>query len=88
MPTYTYETTDPGKACEHCREAFDVTQRMSDEPLEGCPECGGPVRRIIVGVGLTTRYAKFSKAPSDAELKRTGFHKLVNEGGGKFRKTV
>lgn len=88
MPTYTYETTDPSKACEQCREPFDVTQRMKDDPLEGCPACGGPVRRIIVGVGVNTRYAKFGKAPSDNELKRTGFHKLVNEGDGKFRKTV
>ena len=88
VPTYTYETADQSKACELCREQFDVTQKMSDEPLEGCPDCGGPVRRVITAVGVNTRYAKMDKAPSDSELKRVGFHKLVNEGDGKFRKTV
>ena len=88
VPTYTYETVDPSKACELCREQFDVTQKMSDERLDGCPDCGGPVRRVITAVGVNTRYAKIDKAPSDAELKRVGFHKLVNEGDGKFRKTV
>ena len=37
---------------------------------------------------IKIEYPEISKAPTDAELKRAGFHKLVNEGDGKFRKTV
>ena len=33
MPTYIYEC----KACEHSFEEF---QKMTDEPLKKCPECG------------------------------------------------
>lgn len=88
MPTYTYETTDPRVACKLCLEPFEIRQKMSEEPLEACPECGGPVQRIITAVGVNTRYARMEKAPSDKELKRHGFHKLVNEGEGKFRKVT
>jgi len=42
MPTYEYECTDTGKR-------FEKMQSMSDEPLKVCPECGGPVRRLIGG---------------------------------------
>lgn len=40
MPTYEYECKKSGKC-------FDFFQKMSDEPLKICPECGGPVRRLI-----------------------------------------
>ena len=35
MPIYGYVC----KACEH---RFDVLQKMSDEPLVHCPDCGEP----------------------------------------------
>lgn len=42
MPTYDYE-------CSGCGQAFEVFQRMSDEPLSNCPDCGAPARRRISG---------------------------------------
>jgi putative FmdB family regulatory protein len=44
MPTYEYECLETGRR-------FEARQRMSDEPLEQCPECNGPVRRLISGGG-------------------------------------
>lgn len=41
MPTYSYQREDGS--------VFDVMQRMSDQPLEVCPETGQRVRRIISG---------------------------------------
>ena len=35
MPIYEY-------ACKQCEHVFDVLQKMSDEPLTYCPECGAP----------------------------------------------
>ena len=87
MPTYEYRTTGEGKGCAHCRKGFDAVQRMSEEPLTTCPTCGGAVARAITGCAMCTGQSDQSKL-SDGNLKRLGFNKLVNEGGGKFRKTV
>lgn len=46
MPTYEYRCT----SCEHDFEKF---QRMSDDPVAECPECGAESRRrISAGAGL------------------------------------
>ena len=45
MPTYEYR-------CQECGHEFERFQKMSDEPLRTCPECGGKVRRLI-GTGAT-----------------------------------
>jgi putative FmdB family regulatory protein len=41
MPTYEYRC-----ARGH---AFDVFQKMSDEPVAQCPECGEPATRVVSG---------------------------------------
>lgn len=41
MPTYEYAC-----AQEH---RFEVFQRISEEPVATCPECGGEARRLISG---------------------------------------
>ncbi|RKY86188.1 zinc ribbon domain-containing protein [candidate division KSB1 bacterium] len=40
MPTYDY-------VCVNCGHRFEKFQKMSDEPLKFCPECGGKVKRLI-----------------------------------------
>jgi putative FmdB family regulatory protein len=40
MPTYEYE-------CENSGNRFEVFQSMKDAPVETCPDCGGPARRLI-----------------------------------------
>ncbi|GAG12292.1 unnamed protein product, partial [marine sediment metagenome] len=36
-----------------CGHRFESFQKMTDEPLEDCPECGGKVRRLIgAGAGI------------------------------------
>lgn len=45
MPTYDYK-------CLVCNNSFEVFQKMSDENLKECPECGGNVKRLI-GAGLS-----------------------------------
>lgn len=42
MPTYDYQ-------CSGCGQAFEVFQRMSDEPVSNCPDCGALARRRISG---------------------------------------
>lgn len=87
MPTYEYQSRQPKNACDLCRQRFEVRQSMQDAPLTACPRCGGPVERLISACGISTRPSEKSLL-SDKNLKAKGFTKLVNEGGGKFRKVT
>jgi putative FmdB family regulatory protein len=40
MPLYEYE-------CDACGRRFERIQKFSDPPVETCPTCGGPVRKLI-----------------------------------------
>jgi len=41
MPIYEY-------ACKNCGHTLDVLQKMSDDPLQDCPECHEPkLKRLI-----------------------------------------
>jgi len=41
MPIYEY-------ACKNCSHTLDALQKMSDEPLLDCPECGKPeLKRLL-----------------------------------------
>lgn len=42
MITYAYR-------CLDCEARFEVRQKITDEALRECPECGGSVRRQITG---------------------------------------
>jgi putative FmdB family regulatory protein len=85
MPTYEYRAKKPAQACRHCAQTFEVHQRVSDPPLQVCPHCGTPVKRLISLFSLSTTPSTKSLL-SDKNIKGHGFTKLVNEGEGKFRK--
>lgn len=87
MPTYEYQACAAEVSCEYCRERFEVSQSMHDDPLTVCPACGRPVRRVVSICQVSTTQSTRSML-SDKNLKAKGFTKLVNEGGGKFRKTT
>ncbi len=66
MPTYDYE-------CEKCGHRYEKFQPMSSDADRECPQCGGPVRRLIgTGAGVLfkgggfyeTDYKKKSAKPS------------------------
>jgi putative FmdB family regulatory protein len=40
MPTYDYK-------CLDCGHTFEELQRINEEPLKICPECGGHIKRLI-----------------------------------------
>jgi len=43
MPIYEYKCTE----CEH---TLDKLQKMSDDPLVDCPECGKPALKKMISV--------------------------------------
>ncbi len=57
MPTYEY-------ACKSCDEHLEVVQSFHDDPLELCPACGGPLRKVFSGVGIVFKGSGFYKTDS------------------------
>jgi putative FmdB family regulatory protein len=45
MPTYSYH-------CDTCGHDFDAFQKFAEDPLNECPECSAPIRRVIQPVGV------------------------------------
>jgi putative FmdB family regulatory protein len=71
MPIYEYKCANG--------HVFDVIQRMSDDPLTECQECGAPAERVLHPVAIhfkgsgfhNTDYAKKKTVPS-GESKEGG----------------
>jgi putative FmdB family regulatory protein len=51
MPIYEYK-------CEN-DHVFDVMQKMSEDTLTACIECGAPVRKILQPVGISFKGSGF-----------------------------
>lgn len=75
MPTYAYRGTE-------CGHEFETYQSFSDDPLVECLECGGPVRRVISGVGVTFKGSGFYRTDSRAEGTKAGSGKGSGKGPG------
>lgn len=81
MPVYVYEAKDPDRACDHCREGFEITQHLADARLTVCPKCAQPIYRVIQSPGLT-----HSKTDLHYRAKRAGFHTLKKVSKGEYEK--
>ena len=40
MPTYEYR-------CDKCGKTFEVFQKITDDPVRKCQDCGGEVQRLV-----------------------------------------
>lgn len=74
MPVYEYEHTK--KACK-LGKGFELVQSIKDDKLDKCPECGGPVKRLISGAYVST-------PTTNSEYKNMGFTKLVKRDDGVY----
>lgn len=54
MPMYEY-------LCQACNHRFETWQKMTDEPLTVCAECGGHIRRVIFPPGIVFKGSGFYK---------------------------
>ncbi len=80
MPLYEYE-------CESCGLHFEKSQRFSEEPVRFCPNCGGPVHRVIQPVGVIFKGSGFyvtdnrGKSSTMPPTKKDGESKSENGTG-------
>lgn len=74
MPTYRYEHEEA--PCALGRQ-FEVEQSMKGPALTVCPQCGGPVFRVMTPTFIST-------PRGDTDLRDKGFMKLVKRGDGSY----
>jgi len=78
VPTYEYQ-------CDSCRVRFERRQRMSDEPVKECPECGGSVRRLLFPVGIVFKGSGFY-ITDHGRNGGNGGHKSASESSSEEKK--
>lgn len=61
MPLYEYE-------CPKCTKVHEVIQKFSDAPLTECPECQGPVQKLM----SSTSFALKGSGWYTTDYKRKG----------------
>jgi putative FmdB family regulatory protein len=86
MPTYVYGPTSghQGPRCDACRGQFEIVQRMSDESLTQCPQCGAPVQRLIIPPHIPSGWAMRQSSPD--RMAKAGFVQYKRKGKGYYEK--
>jgi putative FmdB family regulatory protein len=83
MPIYEYQAE--GKAqCTFCRDGFDSLRKLSDPPLEACPECDAPVVRKISAPNL----GNAGPSLDESNIEKHGFTQYRKVEKGVYEKTV
>jgi putative FmdB family regulatory protein len=83
MPIYEYVPKSGG--CETCRAGIERLQKLSDAPLEACPDCGAPLERVIGAPAVVAGGAHLLK---EGHLSKHGFTQYRKVGKGKYEKTA
>lgn len=81
MPIREYQAQDSSKGCAACRKPFEQLERMDQQPLGKCPQCGAPVIRLI-----SAPVPGASRTGFDDRAKSAGFHKLKKLSRGEYEK--
>ncbi|HEX3299161.1 MAG TPA: FmdB family zinc ribbon protein [Actinomycetota bacterium] len=85
MPTYEYR-------CRDCGHTFDIVQKMSDDPLTHCPECGGELRKVFAPPAISFKGSGFyatdhgKKSKPAGESKNDAEKKPASTEGGTTKK--
>lgn len=83
MPIYEYRPTTDAN-CSVCEKGFETMQKMADSPLEACPSCGAPAKRIISAVAMAASRSDLSPG----NLEKHGFTQYRKAGSGVYEKTA
>jgi putative FmdB family regulatory protein len=83
MPIYEYVAKSAG--CPTCRNGIERLQKISDPPLEACPDCGAPLERVIGAPSVATGGSHLLR---ESHLAKNGFTQYRKVGKGKYEKTA
>jgi putative FmdB family regulatory protein len=84
MPFYEY-VHDQDSGCDRCRGGFTLLQRLHDDALSECPDCGSPVRRVISPPNVVAGKAHMLK---ESSIEKAGFTQYKKIGKGVYEKTA
>lgn len=82
MPIYEYIASDPEKSCRSCLNGFELRRPADRTPLEVCPLCKSPVKKVISKVNSP----KITKPMSVVDAKKAGFTILEKRCDGNYEK--
>lgn len=83
MPIYEYAAT--GKGCAHCEAHFDLLQKLGDDTLTQCPQCGAAIGRVISAPSIAMGNAHVLK---ESNVAKKGFTQYRRAGKGVYEKTA
>ena len=83
MPIYEYQASGHS-SCDFCVTAFDVMQKLAEEPLKLCPECHNPVSRKISRPNL----ARPAPSLSQKNIESHGLTQFKKVEKGVYEKTA
>lgn len=83
MPIYTYRSIKDG--CPHCREGFDILQKLSDAELSVCPRCGTAIRKQLSAPALAVGGGHLL---NEKRIGDKGFTQYRKIGKGVYEKTA
>lgn len=85
MPIYEYVSEspdDPESSCRICARGFELRRSIDRTPLEVCPLCKHPVKKVISKVNTP----KVTKPLSVTDAKKAGFTVLEKRDQGVYEK--
>lgn len=82
MPIYEYISTEPEKSCRICARGFELMRPVDRPPLEVCPLCRRPVRKLVSRVNTP----KLTKPLSVSDAKAAGFTVMKRRDKGVYEK--
>lgn len=80
MPIYEYELCEGD--CKACGGRFQLNRPVSRPPLEKCPLCRKPVRKVISAFNTP----KATKPVSTTDAKSAGFTVFKKVGKGEYER--
>ena len=82
MPVYQYIAASASESCQVCRRGFDLRRPIDRAPLENCPLCRHPVRKLL----STFNTPKITKPLSVSDAKKAGFTVLEKRDQGVYER--